>query len=93
MVPSLLEVESSLCHISHKNAMLKKCTLSSFLKTAGLAAAQMSGGSEFNMAGLAQSYYSVETCDNTFSHSQHNARRTTELSIADTDASSLHNVA
>ena len=33
--------------------MLKKCVLSSFLNTAGLAAARMSGGSEFHATGLA----------------------------------------
>ena len=32
--------------------MLKRCVLSSFLNTAGLAAARMSGGSEFNAACL-----------------------------------------
>ena len=33
--------------------MLNKCVLSSFLNTAGLAAARMSGGSEFHAAGPA----------------------------------------
>ena len=33
--------------------MLKMCVLSSFLNTAGLAAARMSGGSEFHAAGPA----------------------------------------
>ena len=33
--------------------MLNKCVLSSFLNTAGLAAARMSGGSEFHVAGPA----------------------------------------
>ena len=33
--------------------VLKECVLSSFLNTAGLAAARMSGGSEFHAAGPA----------------------------------------
>ena len=36
-----------------ENAELKKCVLSSFLNMAGLAAARMSGGSEFHAAGPA----------------------------------------
>jgi len=36
-----------------ENAAIKKCVLSSFLNMAGLAAARMSGGSEFHAAGPA----------------------------------------